>query len=324
MTIDLKVIRVAALAGGVGGAKLALGLQKALSPGNLTVIVNTGDDFEHFGLAISPDVDTVCYTLAGIADAEHGWGLQGESWQVLSALEALSAPTWFQLGDRDLATHLERTRLLGMGWSLSKVTEHFYQLWGVPSHVLPMSDQPFRTLIRTQAGELLAFQEYFVRERCEPLVKEIIFQHAEGIQPAPQVLPSIETADLVVICPSNPWVSIDPILALPGIVPALKKKPVIAISPIIQGKTIKGPAAKMARELGLEANAAAVLGHYADFLNGFIYDQLDGDIFINNAYPGIIKKATNTIMKNDEDKLRLAIDCLKLGEFFINNIYHHD
>ena len=324
MTTDFTAMRVTALAGGVGGAKLALGLQLALAPGNLTVIVNTGDDFEHFGLAISPDVDTVCYTLAGKANTEKGWGLQGESWNVLTALKALSAPTWFQLGDQDLATHLERTRLLKVGWSLSQVTEHFCKLWQVSSHVLPMSDQPFRTLIRTQTGELLAFQEYFVRERCEPSVAEIIFQHAEGISPAPQVLSSIEAADLVVICPSNPWVSIDPILALPGMVAALKKKPVIAVSPIVQGKTVKGPAAKMARELGLEASAAAVLGHYADFVNGFIYDQLDGDIFTSDAYPGIIKKATNTIMKNDEDKLRLAIETLKLGEFLINNTHHHD
>ena len=324
MKENIKTLKVAALAGGVGGAKLALGLQLALAPGNLNVIVNTGDDFEHFGLAISPDVDTVCYTLAGKSDSEHGWGLQNESWQVLSALESLSAPTWFQLGDRDLATHMERTRLLQAGWSLSQITKHFCRLWGVPSHVLPMSDQPFRTLIRTQAGELLAFQEYFVRERCEPEVAEIVFEHTEDLHPAPQVLPAIETADLVVICPSNPWVSVDPILALPGIVPALIKKPVIAVSPIIQGKTVKGPAAKMARELGLEASAAAVLGHYADLVNGFIYDQLDGDIFKFDAYPGIIKKATNTIMKNDEDKLRLAIETLKLGEFLINNIYHHD
>jgi len=322
--IDVKARKVVALAGGVGGAKLALGLQLALSPGNLTVIVNTGDDFEHFGLSISPDVDTVCYTLAGKSDSEHGWGLQNESWQVLSALESLSAPTWFQLGDWDLATHMERTRLLKAGWSLSQITEHFCRLWGVPSHVLPMSDQPFRTLIRTQAGELLAFQEYFVRERCEPEVAEIVFEHTEDIHSAPQVLPAIEAADLVVICPSNPWVSVDPILALPGIVPALKKKPVIAVSPIIQGKAVKGPAAKMARELGLEASSAVVLGHYTDFVNGFIYDQLDGDIFTSDAYPGIIKKATNTIMKNDEDKLRLAIETLKLGEFLINNTHHHD
>ncbi|HAE85177.1 MAG TPA: 2-phospho-L-lactate transferase [Anaerolineaceae bacterium] len=322
--IDVKARKVVALAGGVGGAKLALGLQLALSPGNLTVIVNTGDDFEHFGLAISPDVDTVCYTLAGKVDIEKGWGLQGESWNVLTALKALSAPTWFQLGDRDLATHMERTRLLQAGWSLSQITEHFCRLWGVSSHVLPMSDQPFRTLIRTQAGELLAFQEYFVREHCEPSVAEIIFQHAEGISPAPQVLSSIEAADLVVICPSNPWVSIDPILALTGIVPALKMKPVIAVSPIIQGKTVKGPAAKMAQELGLEASAAAVLGHYTDFVNGFIYDQLDGDIFTSDNYPGIIKKTTNTIMKNDEDKLGLAIETLKLGERLLENTQNND
>jgi LPPG:FO 2-phospho-L-lactate transferase len=321
---NIKTLKVAALAGGVGGAKLALGLQLALAPGNLTVIVNTGDDFEHFGLAISPDVDTVCYTLAGKSDSEHGWGLQNESWQVLSELESLSAPTWFQLGDRDLATHMERTRLLQAGWSLSQITEHFCRLWGVTSHVLPMSDQPFRTLIRTQAGELLAFQEYFVRERCEPEVAEIVFEHTEDLHPAPQVLPAIETADLVVICPSNPWVSVDPILALPGIVPALIKKPVIAVSPIIQGKTVKGPAAKMARELGLEASAAAVLGHYADFVNGFIYDQLDGDIFTSDAYPGIIKKATNTIMKNDEDKLGLAIETLKLSERLLENTQNND
>jgi len=290
MTKNREALRVTALAGGVGGAKLALGLQTVLAPGNLSVIVNTGDDFEHFGLAICPDVDTVCYTLAGKADSTHGWGLQDESWQVLSALEELSAPTWFQLGDRDLATHLERTRLLQSGWSLSQITQHFCRLWQVPSRVLPMCDQPFRTLVRTQAGELLAFQEYFVRERCEPAVAEITFQHAADVLPAPQVLPAIQAADLVVICPSNPWVSIDPILALPGVQQALSQKVVVAVSPLIQGKTVKGPAAKMARELGTEASAAGILAHYAGLVQGFIYDELDRDLFKKDAYPGIIKQ----------------------------------
>ena len=317
MTTDFKAMRVTALAGGVGGAKLALGLQLALAPGNLTVIVNTGDDFEHFGLAISPDVDTVCYTLAGIADAEHGWGLQGESWQVLSALEALSAPTWFQLGDRDLATHMERTRLLKAGWSLSQVTKHFCRLWEVPSQVLPMSDQAFRTLIRTQTGELLAFQEYFVRERCEPAVAEIIFQHAEGISPAPQVLTSIEAADLVVICPSNPWVSIDPILQLPGILEVLRKKTVIAVSPIIQGKSVKGPAAKMFAEMGIAPTSLSVLAHYSAFLEGFVYDLLDRDLFQNYEGERIIIRGLNTLMQNDEDKTRLANEMLRFGQDLI-------
>ena len=324
MSDHLDTLKVTALAGGVGGAKLALGLQKALPPGNLNVIVNTGDDFEHFGLAISPDVDTVCYTLAGKADLGHGWGLQGESWQVLSALAALSAPTWFQLGDRDLATHLERTRLLKAGWSLSQVTEHFCRLWGVLSHVQPMSDQAFRTLIRTQAGELLAFQEYFVRERCEPPVAEIVFQHAEGIQPAPNVLSAIEAADLVGICPSNPWVSIDPILALPGVRAALSRKVVVAVSPLIQGKTVKGPAAKMAQELGYEVSAMGILTHYAGLIGGFIYDQLDQENFKNNVYPGIIKKATNILMKNDEDKLRVAQEILKLGSSLLETTHQDD
>lgn len=319
MPDTLETLKVVALAGGVGGAKLALGLQKALNPGNLTVIVNTGDDFEHFGLSISPDLDTVCYTLAGRADTEHGWGLQRETWNILAALEDLEAPTWFQLGDKDLATHLERTRLLHNGWSLSQITAHFCQLWGVPSCVLPMNDQPFRTIIRTKGGEMLAFQEYFVRERCEPEVAEIIFRHAEDALPSPKALPSIEEADFVVICPSNPWVSIDPILALPSILPALKRKVVVAVSPLIQGKTVKGPAAKMAKEMGLEANAKVVLAHYAEFLTGFIYDQLDQEIFMIDPYPSIIKKATNIIMKNDEDKIELALETLELGKFLLEN-----
>ncbi len=320
MVLDSKefsFLKVAALAGGVGGAKLARGLDQVLLPHNLTIIVNTGHDFVHFGLQISPDLDSVCYALAGLADPVKGWGRAEETWNSYNALMELGAPTWFQLGDNDLALHLERTRLLRAGWSLSAVTRHFCERWGVNSRVLPMTDAPFRTRVRTPEGELLDFQEYFVREECAPVIAGFDFLHAEDVQPAPGVLPALDEADLVVLCPSNPWVSIDPILALPGIRKILQEKPVLAVSPIIQGKAVKGPAAKMFAELGIEPSSLSVLTHYEDFLDGFVFDLLDGELFHNYESQRIILLGTQTLMKNDEDKARLAAEVLRFGEQLI-------
>jgi len=310
---EFSALKVAALAGGVGGAKLARGLDKVLPAGNLTVIVNTGDDFEHFGLRISPDLDSVCYALAGLADPVKGWGRANETWNSFSALVELGAPAWFQLGDKDLALHLERTRLLQAGWDLSAVTCHFCERWGVRSRVLPMTDALFRTRVRTSDGSLLDFQEYFVGEKCAPAVSGFVFSHAEDVQPAPGLLTALEEADLVILCPSNPWVSIDPILALPGIRQSLREKTVLAVSPIIQGKTVKGPAAKMFAELGIEPGSPSVLAHYEDFLDGFVFDQLDSGLFQNYEGERIILLGTHTLMQNDEDKTRLAAEVLRFG-----------
>ncbi|HLF88511.1 MAG TPA: 2-phospho-L-lactate transferase, partial [Anaerolineales bacterium] len=252
-------MKVVALAGGVGGAKLADGLAQILPPKNLTVIVNTGDDFEHFGLKICPDLDTVCYTLAGMANPVTGWGLAGETWNALEAIGTLGGSGWFRLGDRDLGTHLERTRRLRSGQSLSQITRDFCRAWGVQPVVLPMSDDPVPTIVQTDEGEL-AFQEYFVRRQCHPRVRGFHFEGVQHARAAPGMLEVIEGADLIVICPSNPWVSVDPILAIPGVREALTPSPspstrggrIVAVSPIIAGQAVKGPAAKMYAELGVE------------------------------------------------------------------------
>src|SRR6185503_2850541 len=255
--ISFIKMKIVALAGGVGGAKLAHGLAQILPPEDLTVIVNTGDDFEHYGLNICPDLDTVCYTLAGLANPTTGWGRINESWNVIENISKLGGPAWFRLGDQDLGTHLERTRRLKGGESLSQITKDFCKAWGIGHTVLPMSDQPVRTIVETEAGEL-AFQEYFVHHRCEPKVKGFRFEGADRAEAVPEAKAALQSADAVVICPSNPWVSIDPILK---IIP-IKNKPVYAVSPIIGGETVKGPAAKMYRELGIEPSALAVANHY--------------------------------------------------------------
>ena len=236
-------MRVAALAGGVGGAKLADGLRRVLAPEQLSIIVNTGDDFIHLGLKICPDLDTVCYTLAGIANRETGWGRAEESFQALENISKLGGPDWFRVGDRDMGTHLERTRRLNAGERLSQITRDFCRAWGVQPTVLPMSDELIATRVFTEQGKL-AFQEYFVYHRCQPAVKGFEFAGCEEARPAPGVLEAIGSADVVVFCPSNPWVSIDPILSVPGVREAIQSKPVIAVSPIIGGRTIKGTSGK--------------------------------------------------------------------------------
>ena len=312
---------ILALAGGVGGAKLAAGLQAALdSPRDLLTAVNTGDDFEHLGLTICPDLDTVMYTLSGRANPETGWGLAGESWNFLEALGALGGEDWFRLGDRDLATHVERTRRLRAGETLSRVTADLAARLGVPSRIAPMSDDPVRTVVETPDGDL-PFQEYFVRRRCEPAVRGLRFEGA----PAARMSAAFEAAladpglDAVVVCPSNPYLSIDPILAVPGARAALTgcAAPVVAVSPIVGGRAIKGPAAKIMEELGVEVSAAAVAARYRDLVDGFVLDETDralaAAIESEDAAGGrapLRVAVEQTVMRTGEDRTRLAAQVL--------------
>jgi LPPG:FO 2-phospho-L-lactate transferase len=302
-------MKIVALAGGVGGAKLTDGLAQILAPKNLIVIVNTGDDFEHLGMTICPDLDTVCYTLAGLANP-NSWGRQDETFQTLDNLRQLGGPDWFQIGDRDLATHLERTRRLREGQTLSQITRDFCRAWKIPQTVLPMSDQPVRTMVRTAKGEL-PFQEYFVHQQCEPVVTGFRFAGIESARPAPGTLEAIDQADAVVICPSNPWVSINPILALEGIRPVLERKRVVGVSPIIAGQTVKGPAAKMFAELGIHPSAQAVAEHYGRLLSAFVIDEKDASAA---EALGIATSLTDTLMKTRMDRRRVAkvvLDCIQ-------------
>jgi LPPG:FO 2-phospho-L-lactate transferase len=312
---DLKVV---ALAGGVGGARLADGLAQLLPVGHLTVIVNTGDDFQHLGLYISPDLDTVCYTLAGLANPSTGWGRAEETWTVMEVLEGLGGPTWFRLGDRDLATHLERTRRLQEGQTLSEITRAFCTAWGVGHSVLPMSDDRVATQVLSKEG-VLPFQDYFVRLRCEPQVSGFLFQGIEKARPAPGILEALQAADVLVICPSNPWVSIDPILKVPGIRAAVEKKPVLAVSPIIAGQAVKGPLVKMYRELGVRPSAQAVARHYgsktsAGLLSGFVMDVKDADQASALTALGMGVKTTETLMLDAPARRLLAEDVLSLAK----------
>jgi LPPG:FO 2-phospho-L-lactate transferase len=298
-------LKIVALAGGVGGAKFAHGLAQILPPDDLTVIVNTGDDFEHYGLYICPDLDTVCYTLAGLANPDTGWGRINETWSVIEGAAKLGGPRWFNLGDQDLGTHLERTRRLKAGQTLSQITKDFCRAWGIEHTVLPMSDQPVRTIVETGEGDL-AFQEYFVHRRCEPRVTGFRFDGMGAAEPAPGTSEAIQSAEAVIICPSNPWVSIDPILHV------IKKieRPVFAISPIIGGQTVKGPAAKMYRELGIEPSALAVARHYCDLISGFVFDQVDKKLEGDIKDLTMRTFVTNTLMKSHDDRKQLAIDIL--------------
>jgi LPPG:FO 2-phospho-L-lactate transferase len=299
-------VKITALAGGVGGAKLAAGLQDQLAPADLTVIVNTGDDFTHLGLRICPDLDTVCYTLAGIANPETGWGRDGETFHTLAEIERLGGPTWFRLGDLDLATHLERTRRLQVGQTLSQVTHQLCEGWGVRARVLPASDDTLATIVQTVHHGELPFQDYFVRLRCEPQVTGFRFSGAEVASPGPGVLDAIASSDCVVICPSNPWVSIAPVLAIPGIRAALGSKVVVAVSPIVGGKAIKGPAAKMYAELGIEPSALAVAQSYRELAAGFVIDHQDAHLSQAITATGMRVLTTGTVMQSPADRARLA------------------
>jgi LPPG:FO 2-phospho-L-lactate transferase len=305
-----------ALSGGVGGAKLALGLSKQLTPDELTIVCNTGDDFDHYGLHICPDLDTVMYTLAGRNNREQGWGLADESWRVMDALTQLGGETWFRLGDLDIATHLQRSKLLRRGLSLSAVTQSLCQQLGVNYRVLPMSDDAIATMVSTAQGEL-SFQHYFVREQCRPEVRGFEFRGIDIAHPQRAFLELLhgDELDAVIICPSNPFVSIDPILQLPGVRAALAdcSAPVIAVSPIVGGKAIKGPAAKMLRELNLQSSAFAVAQYYSDIVDGFIIDEADADQAGAIAALDIAVHITPSIMTTLDDRIRLGAEVLRFA-----------
>ncbi|HXQ14462.1 MAG TPA: 2-phospho-L-lactate transferase [Caulobacteraceae bacterium] len=300
---------VIALCGGVGGAKLAFGLTRVLGPSDMTVVVNTGDDFEHLGLAISPDIDTVLYTLSGLADRERGWGLAGETWSFLAALRRLGGEDWFQLGDQDLATHIDRTRRLAAGETLSAVTAHQAARLGVTHAVAPMSDQPLRTWVDTEAGAL-PFQHYFVRERSAPVAHAVRFEGVTDARPTPAFTAALARPDLdaIVICPSNPYLSVDPILAVPGIREAIAAAaaPTVAISPIIGGRALKGPAAKLMAELGHKPGVVAVARHYEGLIGGLILDETDAADADAIRALGVAACVTATVMRTDDDRAALA------------------
>jgi LPPG:FO 2-phospho-L-lactate transferase len=303
-------VRVVALSGGIGGAKLALGLYRILPPDSLMVVCNTGDDFEHLGLSISPDLDTVMYTLAGIANPETGWGRADETWTFMAALAQLGGETWFRLGDGDLATHVERTRRRAAGESLSAITDDFCRRLAVRARIVPMCDEPVRTMVHTEDG-ILPFQRYFVDRRCEPKVSGFEFEGARAARPSPALLEALESDGLeaVVMCPSNPFISIDPILAVPGMHAAIAacRALVVAVSPIIGGRAVKGPTAKMMAELGLPTSAGAVAEHYRGLLDGFVLDTADTAEVADIDIPCL---ATRTLMANEDDKRALAAEVL--------------
>ena len=299
-----------ALCGGVGGAKLALGLAKVIPTGKLTIVVNTGDDFEHVGLHVSPDIDTVLYTLAGLSNAEQGWGLAGETWSFMTALERLGGPTWFRLGDQDLATHIERTGRLKRGETLSAVTAHLAQRLGVAPAIVPMSDDPVATFVDTDEGRL-AFQTYFVGRRCEPRLRRIAFVGADAAKPAAAAIAAVTRPDLagLIICPSNPWLSIDPILAIPGWRALIEAcaAPRIAVTPLVAGQAIKGPTAKIMNELGIPLDVASIVAHYRGLIDGFVLDSADAH---QSAALGLPVRTTKTIMHTLDDRIGLARDAI--------------
>lgn len=299
--------KIVALSGGVGGAKLVLGLSHILPPEQLTVIANTADDFEHLGLFISPDLDTVMYTLAGISHSQQGWGLQDESWQCMSALERLQGDTWFRLGDQDMATHLLRSQWLREGQSLSQVTQQLFARLGISHPVLPMCDEKVSTIVQTRSGDL-PFQHYFVREQCQPDVTGFYFAGIEQARLGAAQQQVLEQMDALVICPSNPFVSIAPILAVPG-VPALlqqRQVPVVVVSPIVAGMAIKGPAAKMMQELNMPVTALAVAQHYQSMASHFVLDSQDAALAADIEALGMQVLCCNTVMQTLDDRIQLA------------------
>jgi LPPG:FO 2-phospho-L-lactate transferase len=295
---------IVALSGGIGGAKLALGLSHVLPPDRLLVVGNVGDDFEHLGMHISPDLDTLMYTLAGLDNPELGWGRRDETWSFMETLATLGGETWFQLGDRDLAVHIERTRRLLAGEVLSSVTADFCRRLGVGPRILPASDDSVRTRVLTQVG-WIGFQDYFVRQRTAPVVHALAFEGAERARPHPDLLAAIAEAEAVVICPSNPFISVDPILAVPGVRSALEKTmaPVVAVSPIIGGRAVKGPTAKIMAELGMVPSARAVAERYGKLLDVFIADTEDAATIEGLRIP---VRLAPTLMTDVAEKIALA------------------
>jgi LPPG:FO 2-phospho-L-lactate transferase len=297
-------LKIVALVGGVGGAKLAHGLARVVPPADLTIIVNTGDDFWHHGLRICPDLDTVMYTLGGLVDPVNGWGVRGDTTAALGALARYGAETWFRLGDQDIATHLVRTAGLRAGERLTTITQRLTNSLGILPSILPMTDAEVPTIVDTIECGRLEFQEYFVRHRWQPRVRGLEYVGADQASPTPEVVRAIEQADAVLIAPSNPWLSIAPILALCGLRALLLRRdvPRVAVSPIVGGGALKGPAAKIMQELGLEVSPAAVAESYGEIVNGFIYDEVDLDV----RRPGVRHLLINTIMRTEADRALLA------------------
>jgi LPPG:FO 2-phospho-L-lactate transferase len=302
-------------AGGVGGAKLSHGLARSVGPELLTVIVNTADDLEMHGLHISPDLDTVMYTLAGIANPETGWGIVGDTFNNFDMLDKMGMSPWFRLGDRDLAIHLTRTELLRQGKTLSEAIAFLSKQLGVEARILPMTNDRVRTIVDTDEG-LFSFQEYFVKSRWRPTVRSLIYEGADEAEGQPDAVRAIETATTIVIAPSNLYLSIDPILSIAEVKDALlnASAPIIAVTPIIGGEAVKGPAAKLMRELGEEPSALAVAQHYADFINGFVLDERDADLKNQIEDLGMGVLVTDTLMNNDDDRARLGCEVVTFAD----------
>lgn len=299
-------MKITALAGGVGGAKLAHGFSKLLSPQEFTVIVNTGDDFEHFGLNISPDLDTVCYTVGEISNLTTGWGRRDETFNVLNVIRGLGGPDWFSLGDKDLALHMERTRRMNEGHSLTDVSLQLEKAMGIAHRILPMSDDKVSTMVNTIEFEEISFQEYFVLRKFSPKVKGFHFHGIENAKPSKEVISALEEADVIVICPSNPFVSINPIISLERIKNILECKYVIAVSPIIGGKAVKGPLGKMLGELGYNIHPLSIVEIYKDFLNCFYIDTDDYIEKMQNSVSGIIIKTEKILIPDIVARKKLA------------------
>jgi LPPG:FO 2-phospho-L-lactate transferase len=296
--------RIVLLVGGVGGAKLALGLSRIVDPARLTIIVNTGDDFWHYGLRICPDLDTVLYTLSGLVDKVNGWGVAGDSTTTLDTLRTLGEEPWFRLGDRDLATHLLRTHLLRQGHTLTDVIAHLARQLNLKMSILPMTDAEVSTMVDTLEHGELEFQNYFVRHRWQPTMRGLRYRGIVQASMSDAARAALAQADAIIIGPSNPWLSINPILSVPGMRERIVERsvPRVAVTPIVQGDAIKGPAAKLMREMGIKTTPSSIIETYGDLLTGFVYDERDQIDFSS----GLDLRAFDTIMKTDDDKIRLA------------------
>lgn len=315
MTIKGKVL---ALSGGVGGAKLALGLAKLLHPDQLAIVANTADDFCHLGFPVSPDLDTVMYTLAGLSNAEQGWGLANETWQFMDATEALGGETWFRLGDRDIATHTARRQYFDQGLTLEKATALLCEALGVEQQLIPMTNDTVSTQVRTD-NAWLDFQDYFVRQQCQPMISEIRFNGMESAAPSVAFDAALAAEPAaIIICPSNPFVSVDPILRIPSVLPKLKqcRAPIVAVSPIVNGRAIKGPTASMMKGLEMPVSVVGVANYYRDIIDGLVIDSSDADQAKAIEAMGIKVKIADTIMSNEQDKLNLAEHCWQFNKEF--------
>lgn len=300
--------RIVVLVGGVGGAKLAHGLAQLLTPGQLTIIVNTGDDFWHYGLRVCPDMDTVMYTLSGLVDKTNGWGVAGDTRAMLGALRRYGEDTWFGLGDQDIATHLLRTQALQRGERLTLIMRRLTSALGIPHPILPMTDAPVATRVDTVEYGELEFQEYFVRYRWQPTMKGIRFDGVDAASLSPEVSEALAQADAILFGPSNPWLSIAPILSVPGMREALTARnvPRVAVTPIVDGQAIKGPAAKLMAELGYQVSPHTVADYYGNVINGFVYDKRDAALDLK----GVRATTLDTVMQTEQDRARLALEVL--------------